>query len=570
MIQSWLKQKLSTLYPDAAGSISVPPDHAMGDYASNIAFLMAKEQRKSPMEVGQDVVAKLLEDKDIRLMFETIAVVPPGFINFHLKHDYLRRQLANIHSQGTKFGRSALGKGKTVIAEYSSVNVAKPMHVGHLRATLIGDTLANIHEFLGYKVIRWNYLGDWGTQFGKLIVAYKKWGDKKEIERAPIEELLKLYVRFHDEAKSDPSMESAAQEEFKKLEHHDKENTKLWKWFRDLSLREFKRAYAQLGVRFDSWDGESSCEDELIPLLDFLKSQRLIKESEGAQIFDLTDFDLPPAIVQKSDGASIYLTRDIVMLQRRIDKYSPAKILYVVGNEQALHFQQLFAIGQLLGLATTELRHIKFGAVLGEEGKRFATREGRVVTAEEVIQKAITLAGDVVREKNPSLSDKEKADIAEAVGIGALKYNDLMEHRNSTVVFDWKKMLDFSGNSGPYLQYTYARLASIRRKVGGAFFRRVLTPALGLLDHELELRLMRYLLDFPETIRASAEDYTTNNLALYLYELANLANRYYESVHIMNDENGKRKDARVFLIESAMVVMENGLRLLGIRTLERM
>ena len=570
MIQSWLKQELTKRYPGVIFDVSVPPDRKLGDYSTNIAFVLAKRRGKSPVTLGQEIIGQLQQDKNMQLMFVEISIIPPGFINFTLKLDYIRRQLANIHGQGKKFGRSALGRGKKVIVEYSSVNVAKPMHVGHLRTTLIGDALANIHDFLGYKVIRWNYLGDWGTQFGKLIAAYKRWGNKAAVERAPIATLLELYVRFHEEAKTDSELENEGQREFKALEEGNAENKKLWQWFRDLSLKEFEIIYNRLGVKFDVWDGESNYEAELKPLIDFLKNQKLVKESEGAIIFELGVFNLPPALVQKSDGASLYFTREIVTLQKRIDEYSPAKIIYVVGNEQSLHFQQLFAVAKLLGLEMTELVHVKYGLVLGEDGQKLATREGRIVAAGEVINKAVLLAKKTVSEKSPSLPEKEKKKIAEVVGIGALKYNDLMEHRNSDIVFDWKRMLDFAGNSGPYLQYTYARIASIRRKAGGSFLRRVLTPNLDLLDHDLELLLMRHLLDFPETIRQSAEQYVTNNLALYLYELANIVNRYYETVRILDDKDGNRREARIFLLESAMAVLDNGLRLLGIQTLERM
>jgi arginyl-tRNA synthetase len=568
MILSWLRQKIQTEYPTVQSEVSVPPDSKLGDYSSNVAFLLAKDEKRNPLEAGQEIIDQLLKDPQIELMFEKIEIVKPGFINFFLKPNYLRRQLANIHNQGPKFGRSSVGEGKTVIVEYSSVNIAKPMHVGHLRTTLIGDALANIYSFLGYDVVRWNYLGDWGTQFGKLIAAYKRWGKKEDIERAPIATLLELYVKFHEALKTDTELETEGQKEFKKLEEGDTDNKKIWKWFRDVSLKEFNNLYKQLGVTFDVWKGESTYEADLKPLIEFLRHERLVKESEGALIFDLEQFKLPPVIVRKSDGASTYFTREIATLQHRLDEYEPMKIVYVVGNEQSLHFQQLFAVAQLLGLETAELTHVKYGLVLGEEGQKFATREGRVIAAADVLKKAVTLAQDVVAAKNPTLSEEEKSNVAEAVGVGALKYNDLMEHRNSDIVFDWKKMLDFSGNSGPYLQYTYARLASIRRKAGGAFFRRFLTPNLKFLEHEGELRLMRHLLNFPETIQRSAYLQVTNNLALYLYELANYANRYYEEVRILDDT--ERRDARVYLLESVMSVLERGLRLLGIRTLERM
>jgi len=569
MILSWLRQKFQTDYPDTQSDISIPPDPKLGDYSSNIAFIQAKKEMKSPMEVGRYIVARLQASQEAQSMFERIEIVPPGFINLYIKPAYLRRQLANIHAQGARYGRGTVGNGQTVILEYSSPNIAKPMHVGHLRNTMIGDALARIHEALGYTVLRWNYLGDWGTQFGKLIVAYKRWGKRDVITAAPIATLLELYVKFHEELKINPELEEAAQREFKKLEDGDVENKELWEWFRKVSLDEFNRLYARLGVRFDVVDGESNYEKDLQPLIQSLKKRGLIQESNGAFIFDLASYNLPPALVQKTDGASLYFTREIVTLQKRLERYHPAKILYVVGNEQSLHFQQLFAVAQLLNLTSAEVTHVKYGLVLGSAGQKMATREGRIIPAEEVINKAVHLAKKLVQEKNPALSSEEKDSVAESVGIGALKYNDLMEHRNSDIVFDWDRMLDFSGNSGPYLQYTYARLASIRRKAGGSLLRRFFSPDLSVLSHDVEVRIMRKLLDFPEMVRRSAELYVTNNLALYIYELANEVNRYYESVRILDDSEKPYRDARVFLLESTMTVLKNGLELLGIKTLER-
>ncbi len=570
MIQSWLKQKIASHYPGVAFDVLVPPDRAMGDYSANIAFIMAKQEGKNPVTMGKEIAEKLQGEKDVALMFEKIEVVPPGFINLTLKSAYIKKQLANIHSQGLKYGRSVLGKGKKVIVEYPSTNVAKAMHVGHSRPAFIGDALARVYEYLGYQVIRWDYLGDWGTQFGMLIAAYKMWGDKKKIQSNPLDELQTLYVRYNKEAKENEKLFDTARNEFRKLEEGDKENKKLWEWFKTISLKEARQLYKQLDLLPSTIEiGESFYQEDVRVLVDSLIDQKIAERSEGAIVVNLEDSQLPTALLQKSDGSSLYLTRDIANLMYRLENHNPSKILYVVANQQALHFQQLFAIAGRLDLNLAELVHVKFGLILGEDNKKLASREGTAASLNEVLKKSIALATEVVKGKNPELSSKELEQIAHAVGVGALKYNDLQQHPHSDIAFDWDRMLDFSGNSGPYLQYTYARLASIRRKAGGAFFRRFLTPDLNLLETEHETYLMRYLLDFPETIKRSAEQYALNNLALYLSELANLTNRFYESVRILDDENTKRRDARIFLIEAVMNVLSSGLNLLGIKTLER-
>jgi arginyl-tRNA synthetase len=444
------------------------------------------------------------------------------------------------------------------------------MHVGHLRSTIIGDALANIYESLGYKVTRWNYLGDWGTQFGKLIAAYKLWGDKKEVEKRPIKTLEELYVRFHEEMKTKPELESAGREEFQKLEGGDKENRKLWEWFKKESLKEFGKIYETLGVRFDVEIGESAYEEDLPPTVAELKKRGIAEAGEGGSIIvKLDKYGLPPALVQKSDGVSLYLTRDIASLKRRIAKYKPEKILYVVANQQTLHFQQLFAIAKMLGLGGVEFEHVKFGMVLGEDKKKLSTREGKVILLEEVIERAVGLARETVEKKSAErkapLSEKEKGEIAKTVALGALKYQDLKEHRNSDIIFDWQKMLDFSGNSGPYLQYTYTRLVNIKKKAGrvGA------EPDFNLLTEKIEDSMIKRLLDFPDVVKRVGETNLPNHLALYLYELANLASQFYETVPVLKDKNSPRLAARLALVETTAAILKTGLGLLGIEVLEK-
>jgi len=547
------------------------PQNEFGDYAVNAAFALSKLLGISSNEVANLLAEKLNDKKPPEIA--KVEVVG-GYVNFFLAEEFLRKELAKIHKDGESYGKLKTGKGKTVIIDYSAPNIAKPMHVGHLRSTIIGDALANIYEALGYKVVRWNYLGDWGTQFGKLIAAYKLWGDKNEVEKNPIKTLEGLYVRFHEELKTKPELERVGQEEFQKLEKGDKENRKLWEWFKKESLKEFEKMYKLLGVEFDTYAGESDYEKDLAPTVADLQKRGIAEIGEGGSVIvKLDKYNLPPALIQKSDGASLYITRDIALLKDRIKKYKPEKILYVVANQQTLHFQQLFAIAETLGLNSSKFEHIKFGLVLGEDKKKLSTREGNAVTLEEVVNKAIKLARDIVEKKNPSLSEKEKEEIAQVVAVGALKYQDLKEHRNSDIVFDWQRMLDFTGNSGPYLQYTYARLTSILKKANVWKFNfQTLGWGPKLFDNlgeKSELAIIKHLLDFPDVLGKVGEANLPNHLALYLYELANLANRFYETVPVIKDENTSRRAARLALVETTAAILKTGLGLLGIGVLEK-
>lgn len=546
--------------------VLIPPDRKMGDYSVNLAFVLAKKNGTSLADEGKKIVEKFLADKELGERFGNIEFVAPGFVNLFLKKEFLQKQLAEIYKKRDSFGTSGAGKGKTVIVEYSSPNIAKPMHIGHLRSTVIGDALANVYVALGYKVIRWNYIGDWGTQFGKLIAAYEKWGNEKALAENPIQEMFRLYVKFHDELKNNPELEKAGQDEFKKLEEGDLTNVKLWAVFRNWSLFEFDKIYKILDIKFSGPDvikkGEAEYNPKLKPLIEEIKTKGIAKESEGALIVELEN--LPVAMLQKSDGATLYMTRDLASLEDRIRNFHANKILYVVANQQTLHFEQLFAVAKKLGWNDAELIHVKFGMVLGEDGKKLATREGKVIPLQEVMDKVVTLAQKVIEKKNSELSGEEKKSIAQSVGVGALKYNDLKQHPYSDIVFDWDAMLDFSGNSGPYLQYTYARLLNIlekaeNRKAGDA----------SLLAEPEEEKVMKRLLEFPEAVEKCAEHNTLNGLALYLYELANEANRFYESTRVLDDDNIDRRNARLVLIETTAAVLGRGLNVLGIKTLAR-
>jgi arginyl-tRNA synthetase len=555
---------------DAPIELSVPDEELFGHYSTNFALRAAKSKGVPPFELAKEYAAQIAAAAPAGF-FQKVEAAAPGFINFWLSDKTLQDEFKRIAAD-KKYGAGNVGNGKTVIVEYSQPNIAKKMHVGHMRTTIIGAALANILEESGYRVVRWNYLGDWGTQFGKLIAAYKMWGSKAAVEKDPIEELQKLYVRFHAEMKTDPALEKRGQEEFKKLEDGDRENRRLWEWFKKESLKEFMKMYRALDIDFDVWIGEAFFEREMKATVKELMDAHIAERSEGAVVVRLDDVGLPPALIQKSDGASLYLTRDIANLRYRLKKYKPAKILYVVGNEQALAFEQLFAVAKKLGWDAkgVELRHIKYGLVLGSGGKKLSTREGTAQLLEGVIDEAVARAREVIDAKNPDLVPKEKDAIATAVALGALRYNDLKENRTTDIIFDWKKMLDFSGDSGPYLQYTYARLKSILRKsetANGKFNAK--TADVSLLERTTELALVRKLFEFPDVVARAGELYSTSTLAVYLYKLAVTANKFYETTPILKDDNAARRDARLLLIATAARILRKGLGLLGIETLEK-
>ncbi|MGD1003059.1 MAG: arginine--tRNA ligase [Minisyncoccia bacterium] len=555
---------------DAPIELSVPDEELFGHYSTNFALRAAKGNGVPPLDLAKEYAAQIAAAAPAGF-FQKVEAAAPGFINFWLSDKTLQDEFKRIAAD-KKYGEGNIGRGKTVIVEYSQPNIAKKMHVGHMRTTIIGAALANILEQSGYRVVRWNYLGDWGTQFGKLIAAYKMWGNKAAVEKDPIEELQKLYVRFHAEMKSDPALEKRGQEEFKKLEDGDRENRNLWEWFKKESLKEFKKMYRTLDVDFDVWIGEAFFEREMKATVKELMDARIAERSDGAVVVKLDDVGLPPALIQKTDGASLYLTRDIANLRYRLKKYKPAKILYVVGNEQALAFDQLFAVAKKLGwdAGGIELKHIKYGLVLGNGGKKLSTREGTAQLLEGVIDEAMARARGVIDAKNPDLAPKEKDVIAAAVALGALRYNDLKENRTTDIIFDWGKMLDFSGDSGPYLQYTYARLKSILRKskVPSAKLRPGAVDV-SKLERTTELALMRKLFEFPDVVVRAGELYSTSTLAVYLYKLAVAANKFYETTPILKDDDTARRNARLLLAATAARVLEKGLGLLGIKTLEK-
>ena len=542
--------------------LEITKNEQYGDYSTTIAFSISKDIKKSPSEIA----AILIKEMQQKLPKEIIKIelAKNGFINFFIKKEFVQKELEIIYKQKTKYFLSNIGKNKTIIIDYSSPNIAKPMHIGHLRSTIIGEALANLYEALGYKIIRWNYLGDWGTQFGKLIAAYKLWGEKKEIEKSPISSLLAIYIKFHQEMKINPDLEKLGQEEFKKLEKGDKENRKLWLWFKKESIKDFQKIYKLLNIRFDLLLGESFLEKDLIPLVNLLKEKGIAKKSKGALIVPLERYHLPPALIQKSDEASLYLTRDLALLKYRFKKYHPIKILYVVGNEQDIHFKQLFTLAKIIFPdEKSELSHIKFGLVLSEKKKKFSTREGEIMPLEQVINQIIKKSLEIIEEKKPQWSLLKQKKLAKTIAIGALKFNDLKSFRTSDIVFDWKKMLDFSGDTSVYLQYTYARINKILTKA-----KKIEKYDCKLLINELEIYLIKKLSEFPEIVQISAEKYSPNYLATYLLSLADLTNKYYEAVPVLKEKNKVRQNAQLVLLKTITNALEKGLEILGIQVLK--
>ena len=568
MIQT-IREAIAKRLGDSEFEVKIENSLERGHFSTNAAFILSEKENLRPKEAAEEL-RSFLRKHDEAKIFDRIELGGGGFINIWLSQEAIRGEFRRIVKAGGSWGKVKVKvkNRETVIVEYSSPGIAKPMHVGHIRSTIIGDAIANVYEFLGYRVVRWNYIGDWGTQFGKLIAAYKLWGNRREVTKDPVEELEKLYVRFHKELKNNPALEAEGREEFKKLEAGDKKNKKLWRWFKKESLKEFNRIYNRLGVTFSVSIGEAFYEKDLEGAINLLKEEGLAQESEGALMVELERFDLPPAMIRKSDGATLYLTRDIANLKYRIEEYEPKKILYVVANEQTLHFSQLFAIAKMIDLAKDkhmpELAHVKFGLVRGETGKKLSTREGTAIKLNELLDRSIKLSQEALGARKVELRKSEAKEVAEILGIGAVKYNDLSQNRMSDIVFDWEKMLSFEGNSAPYLQYTYARLKSILKKARGI-------PKLNgmALENERDLVLVLKLSEFPEVLGRVKETYMPSQLASYLYELAREVNSYYHSEPVLYSESELRA-VRLNLVKAASDVIKTGLSLLGIKTVEKM
>lgn len=543
--------------------IETPPDRKMGDYAFP-TFMLAKTMRKNPAVIAQELKEKLSDVEGVR----EIAVAGP-YLNFFIDTTALAENvLKAVLEEGDRFGSSDIGKGKTTIVEYSSPNIAKPFHIGHIRTTIIGDSIKRIYKHLGYNVEAINHLGDYGTQFGMMIEAYKRWGDDDIIEKNPIPELVKLYVRINQEAETNKELLDNSREWFRKLESGDEEAVALWQWFRDLSLDEFKRVYDMLDVEFDSYRGESYYSDLMLKAVDEIKAKGLLVEDQGAQIINLDKYNLPPAIIIKSDGSTIYLTRDIATAIFRKDTYDFYKNIYVVGSQQNLHFQQLKAILKEMGYDwADDCVHVPFGMVSLPEGT-LSTRRGKVVYLEDVLNRATEKVDDILREREEKngYTMENREELARQVGIGAVKFQELFNQRIKDYVFDWDRTLSFDGETGPYVQYTHARMHSLLEK--GAFdpAKSVDVKALTLDD---EKELLQQLYGFNQVIVDSHEKYEPYLVTRYITECAKTFNKYYTNTPILVEDDDI-KNARILLVYGVKNMIKIGLNLLGIEAPNKM
>lgn len=528
--------------------IEVPTHSHLGDYALP-CFSFAKKMRKSPKLIAEDLV-NLIQDPRI----EKVEAVN-GYVNIFMKrNEFAQSILKTILTKGNEYGSSNAGANGVVTIDMSSPNIAKPFSMGHLRSTVIGNSISLLLEKNGYQPVKINYLGDWGTQFGKLLVAYRLWGNEKQVQDAPIQTLLALYVRFHEEAERDDALNDQGRAAFKSLEDGDPEALALWKWFRSESLNEFQKIYDLLGVSFDSSHGEAYYNDKMTPVVDEIIRKNLLVESDGALVVDLGEH-MPPSLIKKSDGATLYATRDITAALDRKQTFNFVKSLYVVGNEQSLHFAQLKAVLEKMDYEWSEtIQHIPFGLIL-KDGKKLSTRKGKVVLLEQVLKEAIDLAASTIEGKNPTLVNKK--EVAEAVGVGAILFSDLKQHRNHDIDFDLKKMLQTEGETGPYVQYTHARACSVVRRAGNIDQLHV--------NHvnNLEWEIIKCLEQFPRVVSRASNDSDPSLIAKYAVDLAQRFNSFYGNVQILKDEDFL--EYRVSLVQCVATVLKEALRILGIQ-----
>ena len=536
-----------------------------GDFQTNFAMVSSKLIGKNPREIASTLVDNFKENDII----EKLEIAGPGFINIYLKNSFLNEEIKKVENE--KYDFSFLNTDKTVIIDYSSPNIAKRMHIGHLRSTIIGDSIKRILQFLGFHTLADNHIGDWGTQFGKLIVAYKNWLNKKAYEEDPIGELERIYVQFSDEAKKNPALEDEAREELKKLQLGDEENQKLWKEFIDISLKEYNKIYDRLGVNFDYYYGESFYNDMMPAVLEELKEKGIACEDQGALVVFFENDKLPPAIVQKKDGSFLYTTSDLATMKFRKDELNVDEAVYLTDDRQQNHFKQVFEIGEMLGEPYNYKKtHVVFGIMRFGDGMIFSSRSGNIIRLVDLLDEAKTQVKKVIDEKNPNIPEEEKEKIAEIVGSGAIKYFDLSQNRTSDITFTWDKVLSFEGNTGPYLQYTYVRIMSIFRKLKEENInvenKDVILENMNGVERELAVELLR----FPQTVVKSYESYRPNIIADYLFDIAKLFNNFYNSNSILKEENKKVMDARILLAEKTAFILKEGLGLLGINTVDRM
>ena len=556
--------KITNLEADTLESfIETPPDDKMGDY-SFPCFRLAKELKKAPQMIAEEFAEKIQLDSEVISKVEVVG----GYVNFFVKPEVISRSvLEAIHQEKENYGKGKEGEGKTVVIDYSAPNIAKPFHIGHLRSTVIGGALYNVYQALGYRTIGVNHLGDYGTQFGKIIEGYKRWHDEYDIEKNPIDELTKIYVRINQLCKEDESVLEACRENFRLLEQGDPYCTELWNRFKDLSLKEFQRVYDLLGSKFDSWNGEAFYIDKTQEVIDILEKNHKLIESEGARIVDLSEYNMAPCIIEKTNGSTIYATRDLAAILYRARTYDFDKCLYVVAYEQNLHFRQIFEVAKYLDLDEKYIKgleHVPFGMVRLKTGK-MSTREGNVIKLEEILQEAIQRAREIIQEKNPDLENKE--EIAKRVGIGAIIFNDLANSRVKDEIFDWDTILNFQGETGPYIQYIFVRTKSVLEKAN--YLPEFAKLDFDVLSDEYSQKVMKLLYQYHDILKQVIDKNEPSILSRYLIDLAKAYSVFYNENKIIVEDQ-KQKDARIYLTYAVNLVLESGAKLLGIQMPDKM
>lgn len=539
--------------------IAIPQDESMGDFALP-CFRFAKALRMAPAVIAQNLANDLAGR--LPACFDSVTAVN-GYLNFKISEQgFISDTLAGVLSKGADYGTSNKGVGKTVCIDYSSVNIAKPFHIGHLSTTAIGAALYRIYKALGYNVVGINHLGDWGTQFGKLIVAYKRWGNKDYIEKHSIRALLEIYVKFHDEAESDPTLLEEGRAWFKKIEDGDEEALSIFHWFKDITMREVQKVYERLHVKFDSYAGESFYNDKMDPVLDELKQKGLLVESDGAEVVKLDEYNMPPCLLKKADGATLYATRDIAAAFYRKNTYDFYKCLYVVAYQQNLHFKQWFKVVELMGYDWAKsLEHVAFGMVSLSDGT-LSTRHGKVVFLEDVMNACVKRAKEIIEEKNPNTPDAD--EIAEKVGVGAVIFSAVSNGRIKDIVFSMDRVLNFDGETSPYIQYTHARCMSVLKKAGVNNS----TPDFSALD-KTAFSLVKLIDRFPTVVEQAGEKYEPSFIARHIIDIAEHYNKFYFDNRIISGGDGAEK-ARLMLTEATMAVIKAGMTLLGIDCPDKM
>ena len=559
-IANCLKEKIEDLtLEEIVALIEVPPNKEMGDFAFP-CFKLAKVFRKAPNMIAADLAENIEANG-------AISKVMPlgGYVNFFVNKSQLAKTVINdVLTKKEKYGHSDLGQEKAVVIDFSSPNIAKPFHIGHIRTTVIGNALYKIYDSQGYNVVRVNHLGDYGTQFGKLIVAFKLWGSKEAVEANPIPELLKLYVKFHEEAEQKPEMEDEARAWFTKLENGDEEAKALWQWFRDESLKEFARVYDLLDIEFDSYAGESFYSDKMDSVIETLKDKKLLVQSQGTNVVDLEEYNMPPALITKNDGSTLYMTRDLAAAIYRKNTYDFEKCIYVVGSQQSLHFQQLFKVLELMGYEwSKDLIHVPFGMVALEEGT-MSTRKGRVVFLEDVLKQAVEKTKEIVLSKNPNAKNVDQ--IAKQVGVGAVVFQELSNSRIKDYTFSWSRTLSFEGETGPYVQYTHARCCAVLRKAE----EEVTTDInYDLLSDGDGAEVLKVIGSFNKSILAAMRKNEPHIITRFVLDLAQAFNKFYHDNPILVEDAELRK-ARLALVAATRQTIENALALLGMHAPERM